>query len=107
MRGTCFIASRLAMVAVAGLLCIWWCVVGAAGFFRVFIFIFIFLRTHTACCKYEDASGVIYLSTSNSDMVASGSVFVFLLSTPGATANVFEAMSLARGNPLFLTSPNR
>ena len=64
MRGTCFIASRLAMVAVAGLLCIWWCVVGAAGFFRVFIFIFIFLRTHTACCKYEAASGVIYLSTS-------------------------------------------
>ena len=52
-RGTCFVARRLEVVAVAGLLWISWCVLGAAGF-RVF-FSFFFLRTHTACCKYEAA----------------------------------------------------
>ena len=34
-RGTCFVARRLEVVAVAGLLWISWCVLGAAGF-RVF-----------------------------------------------------------------------
>ena len=52
-RGTCFVAYRLEVVVVAGLLWISWCVLGAAGF-RVFFFRF-FLRTHTACCKYEAA----------------------------------------------------
>ena len=93
--GTCFIARRLEVVAVAGLLLILWCVLGEAGFFRVFSSIFFLVRTDTACCKYEAASGLIYLSTSNSDMVASGSVFLFFSSTPGATANICEAMSLA------------
>ena len=51
--GMCFVARRLKVVAVAGLLWIWWCVLGAAGF-RVFFFRS-FLRTHTACCKYETA----------------------------------------------------
>ena len=49
-RGTCFVARRLEVVAVAGLLWISWCVLGGADFFSVF-----FLRTHTACCKYEAA----------------------------------------------------
>ena len=49
-RGTCFIARRLEVVAVAGLLWISWCVLGAADFSCFF-----FLRTHTACCKYEAA----------------------------------------------------
>ena len=31
-RGTCFVARRLEMIAVAGLLWISWCVLGAAGF---------------------------------------------------------------------------
>ena len=53
-RGTCFIARRLEVVAVAGLLWTAWCVLGAAGF-RVFFCRFFFLRTHTACCKYEAA----------------------------------------------------
>ena len=48
-RGTCFVARRLEVVAVAGLLWISWCVSGAAGF-RFFS-----LRTHTACCKNEAA----------------------------------------------------
>ena len=50
-RGMCFVERRLEVVAVAGLLWISWCVSGAAGF-RVCFFVF-FLRTHTACCKYE------------------------------------------------------
>ena len=38
-RGTCFVARRVELVAVAGLLWISWCVLGAAGFrffFRFF-----------------------------------------------------------------------
>ena len=52
-RGTCFVARRLEVVAVAGLLWISRCVLDAAGF-RVF-FPFFFLRTYTTCCKYEAA----------------------------------------------------
>ena len=45
-RGTCFFARRLELVAVAGLLWILWCVLGAADFF-LFLFIFIFsLNAH-------------------------------------------------------------
>ena len=53
-RGTCFIARRLEVVAVVGLLLISWCVLGGADFFEFFS-IFVFLRTHTACYKYEAA----------------------------------------------------
>ena len=35
-RGTCFVARRLEVVAVAGLLWISWCVLGGADFFSVF-----------------------------------------------------------------------
>ena len=39
---------------------------GWGEFFLDFFFpIFFLLRTHTACCKYEAASCLIYLSTSN------------------------------------------
>ena len=62
-RGTCFVARRLELVAVAGRLWISWCVLGGAGFFSFFSFVF-FIRTQTACCKYEAASCLIYLSTS-------------------------------------------
>ena len=48
-RVTCFVARRLKVVAVDGLLWISWCVLGGADFF-VFFF-----RTHTARCKYEPA----------------------------------------------------
>ena len=37
---------------------------GWCGFLSFFLFVFFFLRTHTACCKYEAASCLIYLSTS-------------------------------------------
>ena len=53
-RGTCFVARRLEVVAVAELLWISWSDMGAVGF-RVSLS-FSFLRTHTACCKYEAAS---------------------------------------------------
>ena len=53
-RGACFIASHLELHAMAELLWISWCVLGGADFSMIFFFsIFFFLRTHTACCKYE------------------------------------------------------
>ena len=63
---TCFLACRLELDAVAGLLWISWCVLGGGADFSVFFFFdFFFLRTHTACGKHEAASCLIYLSTSN------------------------------------------
>ena len=53
-RGMCFVARRLAVVAVAGLLWIFRGVFWVGRIFRVFFFDLFFLRTHTACCKYED-----------------------------------------------------
>ena len=46
-RGTCFVARRLEAVAVAGFLWISWCVLGAAGFRVIFLFLF-FERTRPA-----------------------------------------------------------
>ena len=54
-RGTCFVARRLELVAVAGLLWLSWCVLGGADFFVFFFRFFLFLGTHTACWKYEVA----------------------------------------------------
>ena len=51
-RGTCVVARRLEVVTVAGLLWISWCFWVRQDF--VFLFV-LFLRTHTACCKYEAA----------------------------------------------------
>ena len=54
MRVMCFLACRLEMDAVAGLLLISRCGSGGADLFSVlFFFDFSFLRTHKACCKYE------------------------------------------------------
>ena len=50
-RGTCFVARRLELVAVAGRLCISWCAWVGRIFFVFFSFLF--LGTHTADCKYE------------------------------------------------------
>ena len=53
MRGTCFVACRLELDAVAELLWMSWCVLGGADFFSAdFVSIF-FLRTHRGCCMYE------------------------------------------------------
>ena len=63
MRGTCLVARRLEGVAIAGLLWISWCVWVRRYFSCLFSFDSCFLRTHTACCKYE-APRLIYPSTS-------------------------------------------
>ena len=60
-RGTRFVARSLELVAVAGLLWISWCVLGRADFFCFFVLRFFFLRTHTACCKYEAALSYLTL----------------------------------------------
>ena len=75
-RGTCFVERHLEMVAVAGLLWISSCVLGAARLFRVFFFVF-FFRTHTAWCTYEATSCLIYLSTSNSADIDRSTYSVF------------------------------
>ena len=63
-RGTCFVARRLELVAVGGLLWISWCVLGAAVFFRVRFFRFFFFeRTRPAATMRPPC--LIYLSTSN------------------------------------------
>ena len=54
-RGTCIVTCRLVVVAVAGLLLISWCVLGAPGFLIFVFFACVFVRTHTACCNYEAA----------------------------------------------------
>ena len=64
-RWTCFVARRIEVIAVAGLLWISWCVLGGANFLDFFYFDFVFLRTHTAYRKYEATFCVIYLFTSN------------------------------------------
>ena len=61
-RGTCFVARRLEVVAVAELLWISRCVLGAAGL-RVFFSVFFFLeRTRSAASMRPPC--LIYLSTS-------------------------------------------
>ena len=52
--GTCFTARRLEVVAVAGLLWIYFVVCFFSVWWDfVFFFSFFLLRTHTAYCKYE------------------------------------------------------
>ena len=63
-RGTCFITCRLEVVAVAGLLCLSWCVFGGADFFVcVFFDCFFFERTRPAASMRSPC--LICLSTSN------------------------------------------
>ena len=60
-RGTCFVARRVEVVAVAGLLWIWWCVLGAAGYISCFFF---FLERTRPAASMRLAC-LIYLSTIN------------------------------------------
>ena len=63
-RGTCFVARRLEVVAVAGLLWISWYVLGEAdfSFFRFSFFVFFFEHTRPAAIMRPPC--LIYLSTS-------------------------------------------
>ena len=65
-RGTCFVARRLEVVAVAWLLWISWCVLGAADFFVFSFFRFFppFERTRPAAKFNMRPPCLIYLSTS-------------------------------------------
>ena len=63
-RGTCFVARRLEVVEVAGLLWTSWCVLDAAGVFRdIFSTFFFFERKRPAASIRPPC--LIYLSTSN------------------------------------------
>ena len=57
--GTCFVARRPEVVAVAGLLSMSWCVLGGADFFVLFLF------EHTRHAASMRPPCLIYLSTSN------------------------------------------
>ena len=46
-RGTCFVARRLEVVAVAGLLWISWCVLSGVDFFPCFLFDFFSSNAHS------------------------------------------------------------
>lgn len=61
-RGTRFIGRRLQMVAVAGLLCIWWCVLATYGrIFILFFLAFFFALNAHGLRKYEAASSASLL----------------------------------------------
>ena len=61
-RGTCFVARRLELIAVAGLLWISWCVLGGADLF-VFLFLFFFLLELTRPAASIRPPCLIYLYT--------------------------------------------
>ena len=61
-RGTCFLACRIEVVAMAGLLRISWCVLGATGFLGDVLSFFFFERTRPAASMRPPC--LIYLSTS-------------------------------------------
>ena len=66
-RGTCFLACRLELDAVAGLLWISWFALGGAGFFPcffVFFFRFFFFERARPAASMRPPC-LIYLSTSN------------------------------------------
>ena len=71
-RGTCFVARRLEVVAVAGLLWVSWCVLGGAHFFMCLCvcFCFLFLRTQRTRPAASMTPCLIYPSTSNQHRVA-------------------------------------
>ena len=60
-RGTCFVASRLEVVAVAGLLWISWCVLGGADFFVFFFSDFYFFFEHARPAASMRPPWLIYL----------------------------------------------
>ena len=63
--GTCFIARRLEVVTVAGLLWIYFVVCFFSVWWDLVFFFSFLLRSHMVYCKYEATSCLIYLSTSN------------------------------------------
>ena len=66
-RGTCFLACRLVMDAVVGLLWISWCVLGGADFFSVFFFRNLFFVERTRPAASMRPPCLIYISTSKEE----------------------------------------
>ena len=64
-RGTCFVAHRLEVAAVAGLLWISWCVLGGSDFFVCFSFLFFFFFERTRPAANMRPPCLVYFSTSN------------------------------------------
>ena len=63
-RGMCFVARRLELVAVAGLLWLWWRALGGADFFVIFFFFALFFFERTRSTASMGPPCLIYLSTS-------------------------------------------
>ena len=63
-RGTCFVARRLEVVAVAGLLWISWCVLGGADFFLFCFRLFFYFFERIRPAASMSLPCLIYLSTS-------------------------------------------
>ena len=82
-RGTCIVARRVKVVAVAGLLWTSWRVLGAAGFYAFFRSC-VFERTRPAASMRPPC--LIYLSTSTG--VRTGCHYVFSLSIRPSTCNI-------------------
>ena len=77
-RVTCFLACRLELDSVAGLLWISWCVLGVGADFSVFFFPSIFFFSNALGLLHEAASCLIYLSTST--VVRTGCHYLLSLS---------------------------
>ena len=88
-RGTCFVARRLEVVAVAGLLWILWCVLGAAGFCAFFRFFF-FERTPPAAGMRPPC--LVYFSTSNESFFPIEETSFFI---PGCVQGTIILLSVA------------
>ena len=78
-RGTCFVACRLQVVAVAGLLWIPWCVLGAADFFVFLSFFFFFEHPRPAASMRPLC--LIYLPTS---------IPIYLIAGPPTAVNIMD-----------------
>ena len=63
-RVTCFVARRLKVVAVAGLLWISWCVLGSAAFFLRYLFLILFFFERARSAAAIRPPCLIYLFTS-------------------------------------------
>ena len=77
-RGTCFVAHRLEVVAVAGLLWISWCVLSVVGFRVFFPRFFYFERTRPTAMR---PACLIYLSSSLISLSVCLSVCVYICVT--------------------------
>ena len=89
-RGTCFIARRLELVVVAGLLWIWWCVLGGAELLLLLFFYFSSSNAVSRPAVSMTAPSLIHLSTSNEARPREGSDRGRFLSIIGKKASSYR-----------------